>query len=279
MALADHLRELRARLLKVALLLVVGITLAWFFYDQLFALLFEPYRHAQEILEAEGVDSKPVLSGVANPFLLQLKVCALATVVVGSPFWLYQIWAFVVPGLHANEKRWTQLFALAAGPLFMVGVVTGYYVLPKGIEVLVGFTPGGLQNLVEFGEYFRFFTRMLLVFGIAFEIPLFVVMLNLAGVVSGKALAAHRPWIVLGTFVFAAVATPSTDPFSMLMLAAPMTALFLLSEGIARMVDRRRARRAGTGDLAGLGDDEVSPLTYDLDPADNRPSRLDERDH
>ncbi|MGH3330292.1 MAG: twin-arginine translocase subunit TatC, partial [Nocardioidaceae bacterium] len=244
MALADHLRELRARLLKVALLLVVGITLAWFFYDQLFALLFEPYRHAQEILEAEGVDSKPVLSGVANPFLLQLKVCALATVVVGSPFWLYQIWAFVVPGLHANEKRWTQLFALAAGPLFMVGVVTGYYVLPKGIEVLVGFTPGGLQNLVEFGEYFRFFTRMLLVFGIAFEIPLFVVMLNLAGVVSGKALAAHRPWIVLGTFVFAAVATPSTDPFSMLMLAAPMTALFLLSEGIARMVDRRRARRA-----------------------------------
>lgn len=278
MALADHLRELRARLLKVALLLVAGIVAAWFFYDQLFALLFEPYRRAQEILEAEGVDSKPVLSGVANPLLLQLKVCALAAVVLGSPFWLHQIWAFVVPGLHPHEKRWTQLFAVVAGPLFMLGVAVGYYVLPKGIEVLVGFTPGGLQNLVEFGEYFRFFTRMLLVFGVAFEIPLFVVMLSLAGVVSGKALGAYRPWIVVGTFVFAAVATPSTDPFSMLMLAVPMTVLFMVSEAIARLIDRRRAKREADSDMAGVGDDEASPLTYERDPDDQRPSRLDGRD-
>ena len=262
MALADHLRELRARLLKIAVVLVVGTVVAWFFYDTLFQLIYDPYRRAQEILEGKGVDSTPVLTGVANPLLLQLKLCALAAVVLGSPFWLYQIWAFIVPGLHPHEKRWTRVFATVAGPLFLLGVAVGYWVLPKGIEVLIGFTPEALQNLVEFGDYFRFLTRMLLVFGIAFEIPLFVIMLSLAGVVSGKSLAAYRPWIIVGTFVFAAVATPSTDPFSMLMLALPMTALFLVSEAFARLVDRRRARRAAAEGLDGLGDDETSPLTY-----------------
>lgn len=276
MALADHLRELRARLLRVAMLLVLGIVVAWFFYEQLFDLIYAPYAQAQEILEGKGVDSKPVLTGVANPLLLQLKLCALAAVVLGSPFWLYQIWAFIMPGLHPHEKRWTKVFAAVAGPLFLLGVAVGYYVLPKGIEVLIGFTPEALQNLVEFGEYFRFLTRMLLVFGIAFEIPLFVVMLSLAGVVSGKALGAYRPWIVVGTFVFAAVATPSTDPFSMLMLALPMTVLFLVSEGIARLLDRRRAKKAHDEGLDGLADDEASPLSYSRD--DVRASDLDEQD-
>jgi sec-independent protein translocase protein TatC len=112
-------------------------------------------------------------------------------------------------------------------------------------------------NLVEFSQYFSFVTRMLLVFGIAFEIPLFVVLLNLAGVLSGRALGQHRPWIVLGTFVFAAIATPSTDPFSMLMLAVPMTVLFLVSEAIARVVDRRRRVADPT---LGWADDEPSAL-------------------
>jgi sec-independent protein translocase protein TatC len=276
MALADHLRELRARILRVAVFLTVGITVAWFFYDQLFSLIYEPYKDAQQALQGKGVDSKPVLTGVANPLLLQLKLCALAAVVLGSPYWLYQIWAFVVPGLHPHERRWTRVFAMVAGPLFVTGVAVGYYVLPKGLTVLIGFTPASIQSLVEFGDYFRFLTRMLLVFGIAFEIPLFVVMLSLAGVVSGKALGAYRPWIVLGTFVFAAVATPSTDPFSMLMLAIPMTVLFLLSEAIARLIDRRRRARVAEEGLDGLDDDEVSPLSYA--PEDVTRSRLDEDD-
>ena len=271
MALADHLRELRARLLLVTLALVVGITVAWFFYDQLFTLLLDPYEDARQRLAAKGVRSEGVVNGVATSLLLRLKVSALAAVVATSPFWLYQIWGFVVPGLHPHEKRWTQLFAVVAGPLFVAGVAVAYYVLPKGMEVLIGFTPGSLTSLVDFGDYFRFLTRMMLVFGIAFEIPLFVVMLNLAGVVSGRALGAYRPWIVLGTFIFAAVATPSTDPFSMIMLAIPMTVLFLVSEGIARFVDRRRAARGPSfGDVA---DDEASPLDG---PDGVRRSRLDE---
>ena len=275
MALADHLRELRARLLKVALLLVVGTTVALFFYDQLFNLILGPYNDARERL-GESVDTEPYIAGAGGPLLLQLKISALAALVLGSPLWLYQLWAFIVPGLHSSERRWTKLFAVVAGPLFMAGVALGYFVLPKGLQVLLSFTPADVQSLLEFGDYFRFFTRMLLVFGISFEIPLFVIMLSLAGVISGKALGQHRPWIILGTFVFAAVATPSTDPFSMIILALPMLVLFAISEIVARLVDRRRAKARRYDELDGLGDDEASPLSSERDPGDYRRSDLDE---
>ncbi len=187
MALADHLRELRARLLRSVLALVLALILALFFYDQLFNLIYEPFATAQKQLQGK-VDTIATINGAAGPLMLQLKLCGVAAIVATSPYWLYQIWAFIVPGLHPHEKRWTRLFAAVAGPLFIVGVGVGYYVLPKGLTVLIGFAGDKLQSLVDFGEYFSFFSRMLLVFGIAFEIPLFVVLLNLAGIVSGKAL-------------------------------------------------------------------------------------------
>jgi sec-independent protein translocase protein TatC len=257
MALSDHLRELRARLLKSALFLVVAFFVALFFYGQLLDLVLTPYNDARAMLGA-SVQTEAYIKGATGPLMLQLKRCGVAAIVVSSPYWLYQIWAFVVPGLHDSEKKWSRIFAAIAGPLFIIGVLTGYYVLPRGLEVLIGFTPEGLANLVEFNEYFSFLTRMLLVFGIAFEIPLFVIMLNLAGIVSGKQLGRYRPWIILGTFVFAAVATPSTDPFSMTMLALPMLVLFIVAEIIARFVDRARGR--GESRTGQWGDDEVSPL-------------------
>ena len=273
MALADHLRELRARLMIVAVTIVLGIVVAWFFYDRTFQLLLDPYNEARKTLEARGVETQPVISGVAASLLLRLKISALAAVIVTCPIWLYQIWAFIVPGLHPHERRSTKMFAVIAGPLFVAGVAVAYYVLPKGMEVLIGFTPADIQSLIEFDRYLSFLIRMMLVFGVAFEIPLFVVMLNLAGVVSGKTLGAYRPWIVIGTFVFAAVATPSTDPFSMIFLAVPMALLFLVSEVIARAVDRRRARADG---LSMHGDDEQSDLGYEVEEV--RPSDLDEDD-
>jgi sec-independent protein translocase protein TatC len=260
MALADHLRELRARLIRSVLFLLLAFFVALFFYEHphggLLGLVMEPYHHAQEVLTGK-TETTAYVASATGPLMLQLKLCGVAAIVVSSPYWLYQIWGFIVPGLHPQEKKWSRIFAAVAGPLFILGVLTGYYVLPKGLEVLIGFTPAGLENLVEFNEYFSFLTRMLLVFGIAFEIPLFVIMLNLAGVVSGKALGRYRPWIVLGTFVFAAVATPSTDPFSMLMLALPMLVLFFVAEAVARAVDRARGRERGTGQW---DDDELSPL-------------------
>ena len=257
MALADHLRELRARLIRSALFLLLAFAVALFFYDQLLVLVLEPYNHARTALD-QKTQTTAYVAGATGPLMLQLKLCGVAAVVASSPYWLYQIWAFIVPGLHANERKWSRVFAAVAGPLFFVGVATGYYVLPKGLEVLIGFTPAQLQSLVEFGEYFGFLTRMLLVFGIAFEIPLFVIMLNLAGVVSGRQIARYRPWIVIGTFIFAAVATPSTDPFSMLMLALPMLVLFFVAEVVARVSDRARGRGEHRTDQ--WSDDELSPL-------------------
>lgn len=257
MALGDHFRELRARLLRAMLALVACTVAAFFFYEQLQDLITGPYRRAVEILD-DSVETEIFISGVGGALMIQLKLCALAGVILSSPVWLYQLWAFVVPGLHANEKKWTLLFVAIAGPLFGLGVATGYYVLPTAIRVLLALTPEGFQNLNDFNDFFSFITRMLIVFGIAFEIPFFVVLLNLAGVVSAKALASHRPWIILGTFVFAAVATPSTDPISMLMLAVPMIVLFFVAELIARFTDRRRARRTPSTDH--WADDEVSPL-------------------
>jgi len=257
MALSDHLRELRARIMKATIFLVVAFIVALVFYNQLLDAVTAPFNDAKARV-GDDVETKLVVNGITGGLMLQMKLCAVAAIVASSPFWLYQLWAFILPGLHSSEKKWSRIFAAVAGPLFIGGVALGYYVLPKGIEVLINFTPQGAENLNDFTGFVSFTTRMLLVFGIAMEIPLFVVMLNLAGVVSGAAIGRARPWIVIGTFVFSAVATPSTDPFAMTALGVTMTVLFLLSEAIARLADRFRASRAhGTDQWA---DDEVSPL-------------------
>ncbi|MGH1563134.1 twin-arginine translocase subunit TatC [Mumia sp. DW29H23] len=279
MPLAEHLRELRDRLLKAVLAIVAGTVLAAFFYDQLLDFLTVPYFQAVETLEENGQDINEALtfSGIADPFTFALKISLVAGLVVSSPVWLYQIWAFIVPALHRNERRWTILFCAIAGPLFIIGFVTGYLVLPKGIELLMGFTPDFASNFNALPDYLAFVLRILLVFSVAFEIPLFVVLLNAMGAVSGAQLARSRSWIIVATFVFAAIATPSTDPLTMVVLALPMTLLFLIAEAIAHLTDRRRAKRAAAEGLA-VGDDEMSDITVEHQPEDDLPSDLDTPD-
>jgi sec-independent protein translocase protein TatC len=257
MALTDHLREFRARLVRSMLVLVVAFVVMLYFYDPLLDFISKPYYDAVATLKNE-VDAELVATGIGAGLLLQLKLCGVAAIVVSAPYWIYQIWAFILPGLHPQERKWSRVVAAIAGPLFFGGVALGYYILPKGIQVLIDFVPTDVTSLVDFGAYFSFVTRMLLIFGIAMEIPFFVILLNLAGVVSGKALGRYRPWIVIGVFVFAAVATPSTDPFSMLMLAIPLQILFVVAEIVARLVDRARGRGADSTDQ--WDDDEVSPI-------------------
>jgi sec-independent protein translocase protein TatC len=257
MALADHLRELRGRVLRSLMVLFVGVVVAFFFYEELQDAVIAPIAAAEKALDGK-VEIQTAFMGVGGPLMFQIKLCFLAAVIATSPFWLYQLWAFIVPGLHPHERRYSRMFLAIAGPLFLAGVATGYYVLPTGLKVLLSFA-GDVGSLVTFDTYFSFFIRMLLVFGVAYQIPLFVILLNLAGVVRGKTLGQYRPWIIIGTFVFAAAATPSTDPFSMLMLAVPMTVLFLISEVVARILDKRR----GVGQYEDLDDDQASDLDYD----------------
>lgn len=241
MALADHFREFRARLLRSLLVFVVLFSVSLYFHEQIIDFMYGPYDQARKVLP-EG-QSMPTTSGIGGGLTMILKVSGFTALVGSAPYWLYQIWAFVLPGLLAQEKKWSRVFVATAGPLFLAGVWLGYATFPKALEVLLGFNHEGLTNIVDFDSYLSFFTRTLLVFGISFQIPVFVVLLNLVGMVKGAQLGKYRPWIVVGTFIFAAVATPSTDPFTMTFMAVPMVLLFFFSEAIARFNDRRKARR------------------------------------
>ncbi len=241
--------------MRSVLVLIVAFAVAVVFRHTLYQAVYGPYMAAQKHLP-DG-STVATTSGAGAGLLMWLTLCGFAAVVVTAPYWLYQIWAFILPGLYAKERKMSRVFAAVAGPLFIVGVTLGYVTLPLGLEVLIGFNPDGITNLIDFNDYLQFFTRTLFVFGLAFNIPVFVILLNAAGVVKGKALAAYRPWIVIGTFVFAAVATPSADPFTMTLMAVPMLILFLMSEVIARVNDRRRAARSPN---AGLSPDEQSTI-------------------
>lgn len=251
MTLFEHLRELRYRLVVAALAILVGTIVAWFVHEQLTNVLMHPYQVAVAQLKAKNPDATTLIvnQGIASPFTLALKVSALAGLVLSAPIWLWQLWSFIVPGLLAKEKKWALIFIGSATPLFMAGVAVGYIVMPKGIMVLLGFTQSGVANLQDLNQFLSFLMRIMIVFGLAFLIPLVVLMLNILGVVPARYLSKYRTYVIFGTFVFGAIATPSTDPFSMLALALPMTVLFLAAEVIARILDRRkavRARHAGT---------------------------------
>jgi sec-independent protein translocase protein TatC len=166
----------------------------------------------------------------------------LVGVILSAPFWLYQLWAFVAPGLHKREKKWSVLFIIAATPFFAAGVTLGYLILPLAIKVLLGFTPTSLDNLIKFDDYLDFVVRIMLIFGLAFELPVFLVALNIAGVLTGKAIL--KPWrgSVFGIFLFTAAFTPTGDPITMLALALPLCALYFLAGGISTLNDRRRNR-------------------------------------
>jgi sec-independent protein translocase protein TatC len=256
MPLIDHLRELRRRMVKAALAVAVATVVAWFFYDEILTFLTGPYDRIRPDLAERGIKSTAVLTGIGGAFQFQLKISLVAGILASSPVWLWQIWAFVLPALHRNEKRWALLLTGTGAPLFVAGAALAYVVLPKAFVVLIGFVPSGFENLVSGAEYFDFVARMMLVFGVAAEIPLVVVLLNRLGVVSARQLAGARAWTILGIFVFAAVATPSTDPLTMLFLAVPMTALYAIAEVITRLTDRKRAAK----EQREIGDDEISPL-------------------
>lgn len=250
MTLFEHLRELRYRLVVASLAIIVAMILSSIFYPQLLGILRHPYDVGIEQLKASNPDATNLLvnDGIASPFTLALKICLVSGLVISSPVWLYQLWSFIVPGLLAKEKKWALIFIGTATPLFLAGVALGYWIMPKGISVLLGFTQSGITNLQNINTFLSFLLRVMIVFGVAFLIPLIVLMLNIVGVVKAKQLSKARVYVIFGTFVFGAVATPSTDPFSMLALALPMTALFLAAEVIAHVLDRRKAKRALEGD-------------------------------
>ena len=243
MSLWDHLREIRYRLVISVIAILVLFIVAFIFYVPIVELILRPYEIAASNIRARdsSANIQVVNSGVAAPMILALKAAGLAAVIAACPVWLYQLWAFVVPGLLKKEKKIAGLFLLSAIPLFLTGVVVGYLILPKAFEFMLGFTvaEAGVANLQDLNDFLALEMRMLLVFGAAFLLPVVIVMLNLLGVLKSHALRKARTLAIFGCFIFGAVATPSGDPFSMLALSVPMVIMYLISEIICRRNDRR----------------------------------------
>ncbi|CAL9622419.1 Sec-independent protein translocase protein TatC [Streptomyces sp. enrichment culture] len=271
MPLAEHLRELRNRLAKALLAIVAVTVVAAFFYNDIINLLTRP------ILDSVGCDQsfeqlakstsdKPcaqiTINGLLTPFTLALKVSLMAGVVLASPVWLYQLWAFVAPGLHRHEKKYAYAFVGTGAPLFLGGAYFAYNVLPTTAEVLLDFTPSSTTNLLPLDDLLDLVLRMVLVFGLSFELPLLLVFLNLTGALTGKRMLGWWRAMIMGITLFAALATPSTDPLTMLMLAGPIWVLYFAAVVFSLLNDRRRRRR----DALGPADDEASDL--DLTPED-----------
>jgi sec-independent protein translocase protein TatC len=259
MSLIEHLRELRSRLFKASVAIVIGTVAAWGFYPQIFDLLSQPVNVIVEQAQSNGRDVRLVLGGVADAFVLQIKVSVVTSMLVTSPIWIYQLWRFITPGLYKKEKLRAYLFASVATPLFVSGAVLAYIFLPIGLQLLFGFTPLGVGNYVPVDRYLSFFLRMVLVFGISFLTPLFIVMLNFFDMLEAKAITSRWRLVVLITFAFSAIATPTGDPVNMTLLAAPVLLLISAATFIAWLNDKRRARKRKDDPVLGLSDDEASP--------------------
>ncbi|MGB6582541.1 MAG: twin-arginine translocase subunit TatC [Streptosporangiaceae bacterium] len=274
MPLMDHLRELRNRVVKMALALVAGMIVGFIFFTPIWHVIERPLCSAvirgQTGCNNLGVNQL-VLDGPLDSFYLRVKVAVIAGVILSSPVWLYQIWAFVSPGLYAREKRWSYIFLGTAVPLFLTGVTLAYWSLGRSMHYLLGLTPEHVANLIQVDQYMSFVMTMMLAFGIAFLLPLFIVMLNMAGILTHERFRKWRRVMIFGVFLIAGMANPSPDPITMLILGGACAALVEVAEFIVWSNDRRRAR-LHPDPYAGLADDELAPI--DLDDTETHDNRL-----
>ena len=263
MPIVGHLRELRNRLLKAALALILAMALGFLFFNPLWHLVSHPFCSAviNGKTGCHRTGDQLVVTGVFDPFMLRVKIAFFAGLIVSSPVWLYQVWAFIAPGLYRREKKWAYLFVAVAAPLFAAGAVLAYFVMSRGLRYLLGMAPGQVLVLPSIDTYLSYFQGMILGFGLAFELPVALVILNLAHILTHERFRRWRKMMLFGAFLFAGIANPSPDPLSMLLLAAPCVVLVEVAEVVVWANDRRRARVPDA--YAGLSDDEASPLELD----------------
>jgi sec-independent protein translocase protein TatC len=257
MALREHLHELRRRLTRSAIAIAIGGVIGWFLSDRVYTALLSP------IVDAQRANNVPTTINFADPmsaFNQRLQICVIIGIVLASPVWLYQFWAFITPGLTRKERRYSFGFGGAALPLFLGGGTLAWYVLPKALQFLNSFVPTGGSNFITASVYFSFVTRIILAFGLAFVIPVVLVALNMAHLVSGRTMLNQWRITVFLCFLFAAVATPTPEVTSMLLLAGAMCVLFAIAISVCLLLDRRRARRSPEPDYESLADDEASAL-------------------
>jgi len=254
MTLIEHIRELRTRLFRACIAIVIGTVIGYLVSTRVQGFITKPYCDFSISHGAPRCSFN--LNGPLDQFMLQLKVSLYVGLVLAAPFWLYQLWAFVAPGLHRRERRYSYAFAAVAAPLFAVGFYLGFVLVSRSMVFFLGLNPT-YNVTVNLDGYFEFVTGVMLLFGAAFEFPVLIAMLNFAGIVSAKRLLGWWRIAIFLMFFFAAVVTPTPDPFNMTILGLCMAVLYFAAVGVAFLNDRRRARR---NQYSNLNDDEASPI-------------------
>ncbi|MEV8357573.1 twin-arginine translocase subunit TatC [Microbacterium sp. 67-17] len=242
MSLGQHLIELRKRLMISALALVVGMVVAFIITDPIIRLITVPIVDVAAS-RGEDLNVEVMFTTVTGPFDLRIRIAFAIGILISAPIWLWQIWAFIMPGLTRKEVGYTAGFVGAAVPLFFAGTVVGWLVLPHVVEIMATFAPTGTSLFYDATYYYDFVFKFLLVVGVSFVLPVFLVALNVAGVMSGRGILKGWRVAVLVATLFAAVATPAADAVSMVMLAGILIVLFFAAAGVSMLFDRRKSKR------------------------------------
>lgn len=262
MPLVEHLKELRNRLAKAAVAILVVTVGGWFLYTPIFNYLDKPYGKIARERQVEHATGQVNIAynTIISPFTVRFHVALFVGVIVASPIWMYQLWAFIAPGLKRTEKKYAYGFLGTAIPLFLIGAALALYIMPITVGALINLAPKNAAILTSADNVIDFAVRISLAFGIMFVIPVLLFGLNLLGVVSGKSLAKTWRVAVFVIFVAAAIASPSPDPLTMLLLAIPVALLYIGATGLALLHDKRKARLSTEPDYSQFGDDEASSV-------------------
>ncbi|GAB3188874.1 twin-arginine translocase subunit TatC [Nesterenkonia suensis] len=246
MPLKEHLRELRNRLIKACLGIVIGAVAGFFLYDIIFGLLSSP------VVDFDDVDrsTEIAFNTVGQPLDLMIRISLFVGIVISSPVWLYQVWAFIMPGLQKKEKRYAMGFIAASVPLFVIGIAMAYVVLPRAIQFFFTLNPEGTSNIIAPDVYFTFVLHLFLAFGVAMVIPVVLVGVNMMGLVSGRRVLKSWRGTVMFIALISAMAAPGGDAITMFFIAGPLVVLFGVAILLCLLNDKRRARRVAAREAA-----------------------------
>lgn len=242
MSLGDHLREFRRRLLISCAALVVAMVIAFFVTEPVIQWITIPIDIVRSM--RDGAETNLMVTTVTQPFDLRMKIAFAIGLFLSAPVWIWQIWAFVMPAMTKKEIRYTVGFVAAAVPLFFGGCVVAWWIMPHIIELMATFIPGNTVANYSATEYYDFVFKLMLIVGVAFILPVFLVALNFAGVMSGRAILKGWRIAILVAVIFAAITTPAADVGSMLLLGGILIVLYFAAAGVSLLFDRRRRKRA-----------------------------------